>query len=277
MGRTTGTGPAASAGPSRGSGVGVVLHELHVGIHHLPHQLLQGGREADEGPSAGDERTGSTSGAAWSTTSPPRPPAAGQGGDGALLGSFRHGPGRSPGACVGAVLCTGGARRCHGGCCLQSKNPGRVTENGISLCARVTPHRGSPLPSPPCRVQSTPEGPLTSNVTLGFQFSFCLALVQSPCRKSCGKEERGAVRSVHRPHLDGLSVARASLRAERGRGHRRTLPRTKYFSLRCNFSGSSYAYKSPGGSILSPGYFRPKELFFVFVCARGLNSSLTAV
>lgn len=74
MGRTPGTGPAASAGPSRGSGVGVVLHELHVGIHHLPHQLLQGGREADEGPGAGDERTGSTSGAPWSTTSPPGPP-----------------------------------------------------------------------------------------------------------------------------------------------------------------------------------------------------------
>lgn len=44
------------AGPSQGSGIGVVPHELHVGIHHLLHQLLQRGREADEGSSTGDEQ-----------------------------------------------------------------------------------------------------------------------------------------------------------------------------------------------------------------------------
>lgn len=58
VGCTPGMGPATPTGPSRDSGVGVILHELHVSIHHLPHQLLQGGREADEAPSAGDEQAG---------------------------------------------------------------------------------------------------------------------------------------------------------------------------------------------------------------------------
>lgn len=55
VGRAPGMGPVAPTGPSQGSGIGVVPHELHVGVHHLPHQLLQGGREADDGPSAGEE------------------------------------------------------------------------------------------------------------------------------------------------------------------------------------------------------------------------------
>lgn len=69
----------------------------------------------------------------------------------------------------------------------------------------------SPFLSPPCKlflenmntqqVQSTPERPLTSNATLGFQFSFCLALVESPCRKSYGKEERDTARTVTFPTL----------------------------------------------------------------------------
>lgn len=87
---------------------------------------------------------------------------------------------------------------CYGGCCLQWKDSVRFTEKGISVWPSH-PTQKCHLPSPPCgllsedmnmqQVQNTPERPLTSNVTLGFQFSFCLALVQSPCRKSC-REER---------------------------------------------------------------------------------------
>lgn len=268
MGRTPGTGPAASAGPSRGSGVGVVLHELHVGIHHLPHKLLQGGREADEGPSAGDERAACRE-SPGARRAPPAPRSRTRRGRG-FAGLFPPRPWPQP-----RSVCRCGA--VHQGCpslpwwLLSSKQePGQGHRKwDFSMCPSH-PTQRFPLPSPPCRVQSTPERPLTSNVTLGFQFSFCLALVQSPCRKSCGKEERGAVRSVHRPHLDGLPVARASLRAERGRGHRWTLLRTKYFSLRCNFLVEARMPINHQEAASFHQAISGRKSYSLFLCARGV-------
>lgn len=102
-----------------------------------------------------------------------------------------------------------------------------------------SPHtEASPLLSPPWelfledmnsqQVQSTPERPLTSNVTLGFQFSFCLALVQSPCRKSCGTEERGAARTVTFPTLTASPLLLLPSEPSTGQAHYWTLPRTNY-------------------------------------------------
>lgn len=123
-------------------------------------------------------------------------PTAGQGGDAALRGSSRSSSGPSPSVCVG---CTAA----HWGCpslpwwLLSSKQePARGHRNwDFSVCPSH-PTQRFPPPSPSLDFlledMNTWKVPLTSNVTLGFQFSFCLALVQSPCRKSCGKEERSA-------------------------------------------------------------------------------------
>lgn len=46
----------------------------------------------------------------------------------------------------------------------------------------LPPRSRTRLPGPLLRSEAS----LTSKATRGFQFSFCFALVQSPCRKSCG-------------------------------------------------------------------------------------------
>lgn len=108
--------PARVLGPgsARRSGVGVGPHELHVGLHHLPHQLLRAGR--------GRVSRGAPAPGPWALLTHP--------------GTPRHHP-----------------------------RP-----------------RG---PLPPGR---SPGDSLTSKATRGFQLSFCLALEQSPCRKSCGRD-----------------------------------------------------------------------------------------
>lgn len=153
----------------------------------------------DEGPSAG--RNGQYVRSAPEHDKPLWPPTAEQGEDGTWLGPAHSSPGVS-------------VRCCALGCprlpqCLLSSKQGsmqRYHKQCISGCPGHPTQRCPPFLSPPCelfledvntqQVQSTPERPLTSNVTLGFQFSFCLALVESPCRKSCGKEERGTARTV---------------------------------------------------------------------------------
>lgn len=65
-------GSCEAAGPTQGSGIGIAPHELHVSIHHLPHQLLQEGEKQMRAPAQG--QMGSMSGMAQSTTSPPGPP-----------------------------------------------------------------------------------------------------------------------------------------------------------------------------------------------------------
>lgn len=93
-------GPLA---PTMGSGIGVVLHELHVGIHHFPHQLLQREREQMRVPAQGVKGQHIRSTSEHDDPLPsPGPLAAGQGGDRALLGSSRSGPG--PGVCQCAAV-----------------------------------------------------------------------------------------------------------------------------------------------------------------------------
>lgn len=91
----------------------------------------------------------------------------------------------------------------------------------------------------------------------------CAAAAQSPPDTTCLRKETWGNPQKQHPVVGGHQVRCAhpcglstALRAG-------CLLRAKYLS--CNCCGSSYAYKSPGGSILSPGYFRAKELFFVFV------------
>lgn len=57
---------------------------------------------------------------------------------------------------------------------------------------QVATLRGATRTSSAARGPTAPtaQGTLTSKATRGFQFSFCFALVQSPCRKSYGWRER---------------------------------------------------------------------------------------
>lgn len=62
--------------------------------------------------------------------------------------------------------------------------PGCLPRQPLSSgLARTGPGASKPTDSTVKRI-------LTSKATRGFQFSFCFALLQSPCRKSCGWRER---------------------------------------------------------------------------------------
>lgn len=61
--------------------------------------------------------------------------------------------------------------------------PGAAAQVPTALPGPAPP-AGPPGPAGSCHHRKT----LTSKATRGFQFSFCFALVQSPCRKSCGVE-----------------------------------------------------------------------------------------
>lgn len=142
--------------------------------------------------------------------------------------------------CVRALLCAGVPIAATVSAFFKARIHAEALKMGF-LSAPRSPHTDvSPLLSPPCelfsedmnthQVQSTPERPLTSKVTLGFQFSFCLALVQSPCRKSCGKEDRGAAWTITFPTLMASPLLLLPCELNMGQAHRWTLLSANYFS-----------------------------------------------
>lgn len=156
VGGCAGRGVRPQHGSRQGSGVGVVPHELHVGVHHLLHELLRGGREVGEGP-RGRPRGGIRSTFAHtlallhhrSAGSPetrwvksrPALPCWHLSARHALLPKMLTPAGPFPGQ-VSRV--TGDALHCCGGCCLPSKN----NSPGWPPTARLlgVPKQNSPPP-----------------------------------------------------------------------------------------------------------------------------------
>lgn len=212
MGYICGVGPVMPAGPSQGSGIGIVPHELHVSVHHLPHQLLQEGERQMRAPV--QRETNSMSGMPHSMTRPPGSP---------------HQSKERMGLCwalpTAALVCQctaehWGAHRCHSVCFLQSKDPCRGTENGVSQGAQVTPNRGVPLPFPSLQIvfreHEHPAGTKHTRKATHIKRDSRLPVQLLPgfggvpLQKILWKRRERHCKDCYLPHPDGLPIAPAS-------------------------------------------------------------------
>lgn len=211
MGCICGMGPVMPAGPSQGSGIGIVPHELHVSVHHLPHQLLQEGERQMRAPVQG--QMGSMSGMPQSMTSPLAPHSGRRRGWG-FVGPCPQQPWPRPCCALG---CPSLPR-----CLLSSKQGSRQRHQkwGVSGCpGHLTQRCPPPFPSLQIAFRGCehPAGTEHTRKDTHIKRDSRLPVQLLPgfgavsLQKILWKRRERQCKDCYLPHPDGLPIAPASL------------------------------------------------------------------